>query len=178
MKHRTIKMKTDRELTQERLRSLLSYNPDTGEFTRLVNRRSDLVGKIAGCPSRVGSEKFYIKIQIDGKKYLAHRLVWLYSYGEWPENQIDHIDQDSLNNRLINLREVTNAENGKNQKMSKRNISGVTGVCFDKKRQKWHARIVVNGKFIHLGYFEVKDDSIAARKNAEVKYDYHPNHGR
>jgi hypothetical protein len=170
-------MTTDIELTQERLKSLLNYNPETGEFTRLVSRRSYQAGEIAGCLKRDRSEKVYIIIKIDGKNYRAHRLVWLYSYGKWPKNDIDHIDQDSTNNRLINLRDVSHAENGKNRKMSKRNNSGVTGVCFHNKAQKWMARIKVNGKGIYLGYFELKDDAITARKNADVEYGFHPNHG-
>jgi hypothetical protein len=177
MKHRTIKMKTDRELTQERLRSLLSYNPDTGEFTWLVGGRRRRLGEIAGCPKVDRSGKVYIRIKIDGKNYYAHRLAWLYSYGAWPENQIDHLDQDSLNNRLINLRDVTNAENHKNQKIPKHNSSGVMGVYFHNKAQKWMAYIKVNGKLIYLGYFDMKDDAAMARKNAEVEYNFHPNHG-
>ena len=170
-------MKTGRELTQERLKSLLSYNPETGEFTWLVSRGNRQAGESTGCPRSNGRGKVYVVIQIDGRLYLAHRLAWLYSYGAWPENQIDHIDQDSLNNRLINLRDVTNAENNKNRKRQNKNRSGVTGVLFINDRQKWRARIAVNGKFIHLGYFEVKDDAIVARKNADVKYGFHPNHG-
>jgi hypothetical protein len=181
MKQGTITMKTSKELTQEltqeRLKSLFNYNPETGEFTRLVSQRSNLVGKIAGYPNRVGSEKFYIRIRIDGRLYLAHRLVWLYTYGAWPENDIDHVDQDSLNNRLSNLRDVTNTENSKNQKIPKHNSSGVMGVHFHNKAQKWLAQIAVNGKRIYLGLFELKDDAITARKNADVEYNFHPNHG-
>lgn len=170
-------MKTGKELTQERLRSLLGYNPETGEFTWLVRRGNRQAGKIAGHPNRNADGKVYIRIRIDGKKYLAHRLVWLYTNGAWPKNQIDHIDHDSTNNRLINLREVTNAENHKNQKIPKNNRSGVMGVCFCNKSQKWRALIRANGKNIHLGYFELKDDAVMARRNADVKYDFHPNHG-
>ena len=171
-------MKTDREITQERLKYLLSYDPETGEFTRLIGGRGRRAGEIAGCLKRDSGGKVYIYIQIDGRTYLAHRLAWLYTFGAWPENQIDHLDQNSLNNRLINLRDVTNAENGKNQKMSNRNSSGFTGVYFHNKAQKWEAQIKVNFKRIYLGLFELKDDAITARKNAEVKYGFHPNHGR
>ena len=171
-------MKTGKELTQERLQYLLSYNPDTGEFTRLVRRGRCPAGEIAGYPSRKSSGQFYVKIRIDGKKYYAHRLAWLYTYGDWPKDQIDHLYQDSLNNRLINLREVTNAENLKNRKRQNNNRSGVTGVHFHNKAQKWEAYITVNFKRIYLGHFDLKDDAIVARKNAEVEYGFHPNHGR
>ena len=177
MKQGTLKMKTVKELTPERLKSLLNYNPETGEFTWLVNRRRDLVGKIAGCSKHAGGGKFYTYVKIDGKQYYAHRLAWLYTFGAWPENQIDHVNQDSLNNRLSNLRDVTGSENLNNQKMSKNNLSGVTGVIFRNKSQKWEACIRVNGKLIHLGLFNLKADAIVARKNAEVKYNFHPNHG-
>ena len=170
-------MKTVKELTPARLKSLLSYNPDTGEFTWLVGGRGRLPGKIAGCPHHTGKGKVYVKIQIDGRIYPAHRLAWLYSYDAWPENQIDHLDQDSLNNRLSNLRDVTGSENNKNRKRQNNNRSGVTGVRFRIVLQKWLAQIQVNGKQIHLGYFKLKEDAITARKNAEVKYDFHPNHG-
>lgn len=170
-------MKTGRELTQERLKSLLSYNPETGEFTWLVGGSGRRAGEIAGTPNRNGSGKVYMSIGIDGKTYRSHRLAWLYAYGGWPKDQIDHIDQDSTNNRLSNLRSVTNAENSKNQKIPKNNSSGVTGVYFRNKRQKWEAKITVNGKLIYLGLFDLKDDAITARKNAEVEYNFHPNHG-
>jgi hypothetical protein len=170
-------MKTSEELTQERLKSLLNYNPETGEFTRLVNRRRGRAGESTGYPRRNINGKVYIIIKIDGKSYRAHRLAWLYTHGAWPENQIDHLDQNSLNNRLSNLRDVTNAENSKNQKLRKSNTSGFMGVYFNNKAQKWEAKIGVNGKLIHLGYFDLKADAITTRKNADVKYDFHPNHG-
>jgi hypothetical protein len=170
-------MKTDRELTQELLQSLFNYNPETGEFTWLVSRGRSKAGKIAGTPARAGNGKVYVVITIDGKPYKSHRLAWLYSYGAWPENHIDHIDHDSTNNRLINLRDVSHAENHKNKKAYKNNRSGVTGVSFHNKLQKWRAYIAVNGKLIHLGYFELKDEAVTARRNTELKYDFHPNHG-
>ena len=172
-----LKMKTGKELTPERLKSLLSYNPETGEFTWLVGGGRRRVGEIAGYLAYVGNGKIYVTIGIDGKRYYAHRLAWLYTFDAWPENQLDHIDQDSTNNRLINLRDVTHSENCKNQKIPKNNKSGVMGVIFRNDVQKWGAYIWVNRKTIHLGEFELKDDAIAARKNAEVKYNFHPNHG-
>ena len=171
-------MNTSKELTQERLKSLLSYDPETGDFTWLVGGRRRQLGEIAGGPQCVGSEKFYVVIGIDGKLYYAHRLAWLCTYGAWPKNHIDHIDQDSTNNRLINLRDVSHAENHKNQKLRNRNTSGVTGVYFHNKAQKWAAQIKANGKYIHLGLFSLKDDAVRARRNAEVEYGFHPNHGR
>lgn len=170
-------MKTSGELTQERLKSLLNYNPETGEFTWLVGGRGCKAGEIAGYPKCDRGGKIYTYIGIDGKYYYAHRLAWLYIYGEWPKDQLDHIDQDSLNNRLSNLRDVTHSENHKNQKIPKNNSSGVLGVTFHNKAQKWVASIQVNSKSIHLGVFDLKDDAITARKNADVKYNFHPNHG-
>jgi hypothetical protein len=170
-------MKTSKELTPERLRSLLNYNPDTGEFTRLVSRRGHRAGEIAGCLKRDSGGKVYMAIQIDGKQYYAHRLAWLYTFDAWPENQLDHIDQNSLNNRLVNLRDVPYSENSKNRKRQKNNKSGVTGVYFINESQKWLASIRVNRKQITLGFFNLKDDAITARKNADVKYSFHPNHG-
>lgn len=174
----TKKRSKTKELTQDRLKSLLNYNPATGEFTWLVNQGTrGRVGDVAGglWTGRSGKSYFYIKIA--GKTYSAHRLAWLYFYGEWPKDQIDHIDQNSLNNRLNNLRDVTHAQNQKNQKIPKNNNSGTIGVYFCRRDQRWETRIQVNRKSIYLGSFKLKEDAITARKEAEVKYGFHPNHG-
>jgi len=97
-------------------------------------------------------------------------------YGHEPK-EIDHINSDGLDNRLINLRNVDHLENGKNQKMKSNNISGVTGVSWNKKRSKWHANIGIKKRKIHIGYFFDKFEAVCARKAAEIKYGFHENHG-
>jgi hypothetical protein len=174
----TKKRAKTKELTQDRLKYLFNYNPDTGDFTRSVNQGTrGRVGDVAGYIGYNKTGKVYLRTKVDGKSYLVHRLAWLYSYGEWPKNHIDHIDQNSLNNRLSNLRDVTTLENNKNQKIYSNNSSGTMGVYFHVAKQKWHAQIRVKGKRLNLGYFKLKEDAISARKEAQIKYGYHPNHG-
>ena len=155
-------------LTQEKLNSLYDYDPDTGFLVskKYKNRREHW--------AKPGN---YISVSIDGKSFPAHRLIWMMVYGYWP-NEIDHINGNKQDNRLCNLRNVTRLENMRNQCVQKNSTSGVTGVYWNKWDKKWAARITVNRKFVHLGYFSNKEDAIATRKAAEVKYGFHENHGR
>ena len=98
--------------------------------------------------------------------------------GSYPPDQIDHINGDRADNRWTNLRHANNTENSRNTKIACNNSSGVTGVCFNKREQKWRAAIGNNGKVISLGDFDNFDDAVRARKEAEKLYNYHPNHGR
>lgn len=116
-------------LTQDRLRELLHYDPDTGVFTNIKPRHRVKVGDIAGSNSGKG----YLQIQIDQKRYSAHRLAWLYTYGRFPEEFIDHINGNPSDNRIVNLREVTQRENLQNRKKQVRqDISIPTGVMVGK----------------------------------------------
>ena len=162
-------------ITQTYLKEIFDYNPDTGVFTRLISTTNCVkVGDIAGC---VNKNHGYRAISVKNKLYLAHRLAWLYMTGEWPKDQIDHINHDRVDNRWVNLRKATRQENGKNMSMSKRNTSGVTGVCWAKVESKWFAQIMVDSKTIGLSYFADKFEAICARKSAENKYGFHGNHG-
>lgn len=163
-------------VTAKRVRELLSYDPSTGEFRWKVRRKLK-AGSIAGCEFTNQDGKKYWRVSIDGKKYLAHRLAWLVTYGEFPPEQIDHIDGNGLNNRLENFRAVSNAENHRNRRNQSNNTSGVSGVGWHKASRKWQAYIAVNRKDVHLGYFTNKDEAISARKAAEIKYGFHENHG-
>ena len=161
-------------LTQERLKEVLHYNPLTGNFTWKVRTGQRIkIGDIAGYTNSDG----YIQISLDGKKYQAHRLAWLYVTGELPPKQIDHINHDKADNRIANLRCTNQAENCKNATKRKDNNSGVMGVSWYKDRQKWVVNIRVNGKRLHLGYTTDFDIAIAMRKAAERKYGFHKNHG-
>ena len=164
------------EMNQERLKSLLDYNPETGKFIwRVSKRRGVKAGSEAG---NINSNGKYRCIGIDGKKYSAHRLAWLWYYGRWPEDQIDHINHNPDDNRIENLREVSNQENQRNRRLSRNNTSGRVGVHWHKMEEKWRASIKSNGKNIFLGRFKEKEDAIKAREEAEVKYKFHKNHGR
>ena len=153
---------------------LLDYNPITGEFRWKIDRTYNAkAGSIAGVINGHG----YRYITVQGKLYRASRLAWFLSYGEWPENQIDHIDQNRSNDVLSNLREITHQENLQNSSMNKNNTSGVKGVHWVKTHSKWRAMIQVDKIPIVLGYFSNKWDAICARKAADYKYGFHINHG-
>ncbi len=163
-------------MTQEYLKSLLDYNPETGKLTWRVSKSKRVKsGSEAG---RLDSDGKYRRIGIDGKTYPAHRLAWLWYYGTLPEDQIDHINHNPDDNRIENLREVSNQENHKNLSRPRNNTSGHVGVHWCKKAKKWCASIQPNGKKIYLGYFKEKEDAVKAREEAEVKYKFHQNHGR
>jgi len=161
-------------LTQKRLKELLNYDPETGVFTWISRRGSKAAGSVAGTPHY---KQGYIRIKIDGEMYSAHRLAWLYVYGEWPKHETDHINHDRQDNRIENLRSVTRHQNARNRTLRSDSTSGVVGVNWFKRNQKWGARIFKNGKFVFLGLFERFEDAVEARKNASVEYGFHQNHG-
>lgn len=119
----------------------------------------------------------YRQIHINKHMYSVHRLIYLIEHGHSPKSIIDHENRDTTDNRIENLRDVTNLENSKNTKLNNRNSSGTSGVVFKKREQKWEARISHRGKRIHLGIFNKKEDAVKCRKQAEIKYGYHTNHG-
>ena len=160
-------------VTQEELKELLHYNPDTGIFTRIASRGSVKAGYIAGCLDKDG----YITIKINCKTYKAHRLAWFYVHGKWPKHKIDHINHVRADNRIANLRCATCRENNKNSSLRKDNTSGVCGVCWYRPKKKWASQIMVNGMNVCLGYFTDKFEAICARKSADNKHGYHANHG-
>ncbi len=159
-------------ITQEYLKIILEYNPETGDFTwkQPTNNSKMKVGDIAGC-----LHGGYRKIGIDGKIYLAHRLAWLYMTGSWPEFVIDHIEGTNISNfnKWDNLRHVTQIDNTrhkvKNGGIQVNNNTGYRGVS-ERKDGKWVARISVNGKKIYLGYFKSAKDASIAYENARLKY--------
>lgn len=157
-------------LTAERLREILHYDPETGVFTWAVRiARCVQQGWVAGGVSNFG----YRIIRVDKITYVGHRLAWLYMTGEWPTDEIDHRNGIRDDNRWVNLREATAKQNRENRNKAPSNTSGVRGVTWDKARGKWHPLIKHHGKMIHLGRFDSFDDAVAARKNAEQQYFTH-----
>ncbi|WPJ68535.1 hypothetical protein OMDBNIEC_00049 [Salmonella phage STP-SP5] len=133
------------------------------------------IGSKAGCIDAAG----YVKTRYNNQQLHAHRIIWEMFKGPIPEGlMIDHIDRNRSNNRIENLRLVSRSGNAKNQKLPSTNTSGVIGVSFRKCDGKWIAHITNNGKFINLGIFINKEDAIKARRDAEIKYAFHPNHGK
>lgn len=157
-------------LKHSRLLEVLDYNKTSGQFTwKAATRYSSpkQPGDIAGTKLRGG----YIGISIDGKKYLAHRLAWFYEHGEMPSLFIDHINGKTDDNRISNLRVVTNQQNAQNKRTAHANNShGFLGVS--KEGGKWKARIRVDGKEKYLGLFATPDEAHAAYVAAKVAF--HP----
>ncbi len=164
------------ELTQAEAERLFHYDPETGNLIRRITVGSrSREGDVAGHHLHHG----YRAVGINSVKYLVHRVVWLIIHGEFPPKEIDHINGDKSDNRLTNLRAVSRHENNRNLKLSKRNTSGVIGVSYDKRRNKWIARIQSEAcTQKSLGEFQNKSDAIEARRLANIKYGYHANHGR
>lgn len=131
-------------------------------------------GNVAGYTSRNG----YMSLMFLGRARLLHRMAFIVFHGRPPHDQLDHMNGDRSDNRICNLREVTNEENGRNQKKPKNNSSGHIGVSRFEQNGKWHAYIGVSGKQCHLGFFDDIVDAIQARKLAEAIYGFHSNHGR
>lgn len=163
-------------IDQEKLKEYLAYNKETGLFTRKISVANNKAKKGSLCGFYDKKIK-YITIKIESKNYLAHRLAWLYVYGEFPCNQIDHINHNKIDNRICNLRDVTNSENQKNTKLPKNNKTGHIGVYFDKQKNKYRSQINSNGVRYNLGTFEKLNDAIKCRKDGEIKYLFHHNHG-
>jgi hypothetical protein len=159
-------MKTQK-LTQSRLKELFHYNPETGVFTRLITAG----GQVAGAtPGRINTNG-YRDISVDGRRYMAHRLAWLYIYGLFPESEIDHINRIKDDNRIANLRIATHKQNAENVARRKSNTSGFPGVDF--RYGKWRARISHHGKSIFLGSFDSLYDAHRSRVAAQEKFHSH-----
>ncbi len=156
-----------KDLTAEMLRERLSYNTETGEFRWKTTkpRSSARPGDIAGSVSNG-----YRIIEIDGKRHLGHRLAWLYVYGRWPERMIDHVDGNRSNNAIGNLRDVSRAVNGQNQKRAQSHSStGVLGVTRIKRAggKPYMAQIVVGGKLKYLGVYSTAEEAGAVYLDAK-----------
>lgn len=164
-------------ITQEELKKLLHYDPGTGVFNRLLHS-----GRYCNSPELIGTllktdGKRYLSISLKCKRYLAHRLAWLYIYGTFPNGEIDHINGNGLDNRIVNIRDVSILENKKNLRKRIDNSSGMTGIYWRHRKNKWQVVISVDKKYIHVGYFASKLDAACARINANIKYGFHKNHG-
>jgi hypothetical protein len=153
------------DLTAERLRELLNYDPSTGVFTWLENRGATICkAKIAGTITNWG----YRIITINKRNYRANRLAWLYVNSVWPNVFIDHIDGVRTNNAINNLREVTNSGNIQNLKKARKNsLSGLLGVCT--RGNRITAEIHLNGVTTRLGRFNTPEEAHQAYLQAKRK---------
>lgn len=150
-------------ITQEYLRSIFDYQD--GHLLWKNSRHKSRQGMFAGC---IDAKNGYRRIQLHGKLYQGHRLIFMWHHGHMPD-EVDHIDRNRLNNRIENLRSATRADNAKNLGINKANKSGVTGVYWNKVLCKWHAQIRVQAKTKHIGFYSDLAEAAAARKEAEMK---------
>jgi HNH endonuclease len=164
-------------LTQERLKQMLDYDPVTGVFKWLKRSGSGSPikkGMVAGHIDSSGHRQ----VMVCGKLYMAHRLAWFYIHSKWPKNQIDHIDGDGSNNSLSNLREATPSQNAHNKAIFKSNTSGVKGVSYSLSHKKWRARVMVNNKSKHIGYFcDIYEAESSVKEARNKLHGMFANHG-
>jgi hypothetical protein len=162
-----------KRITLERLKELVEYNSELGRFFWLQSRHNSMKkGTEAGSFDAHG----YGQIVLDRKIYKEHHIVWFYHTGEWPDQQIDHINHQRRDNRFENLRLADNSENHKNRPMQRNNTSGFVGVYWDK-RGWFESYIHIHRRKIRLGRFAEIEDAIEARKRANKEYGFHENHG-
>lgn len=160
------------KLTHTRLRELIGYNSETGTLISLSCRGNIAAGDRIGTINTRG----YRQACIDGRMYYEHRLVWLYVFGEWPADQIDHINGDRADNRVKNLREVSQAQNNANS-VSRRNTDQLRGAYYIGEKQRWMAQIVSDSRTQYLGYYDTAEEAHEAYQTAanhiHGKYAYH-----
>lgn len=153
-------------LTAQRLRELVNYDPESGLMTRLVRSANIKSGAAVGC---VRSDNGYLVARIDGALYRVHRLVWLYVHGDWPSGVIDHINGDRRDNRIQNLRDTSQQTNVHNSRyQARKSATGLQGV-YKYGASKFRAQITVNRRFIHLGCFPTAELAHEAYKDAKKR---------
>lgn len=145
-------------ITSERLRQLVVYLPENGVFIWVKKTGRSSAGSVAGRSHNRG----YWRIDLDKKGYLAHRLAWLYMTGQWPRNEIDHINHIRNDNRWSNLREATHSQNGQYTGIRSYNTTGYKGIVWHKHDKRWQAQICVNGRYQYLGHFKTAEAAAEA----------------
>lgn len=154
-------------LTQKQLRQLVDYDPNTGVFTWRVT----LCGRaVAGSKAGGHGGQGYVMLQVCKRRYGAHRLAWLYVYGELPTQQVDHINGNRSDNRINNLRLATNSQNQGNRSINCNSQSGHKGVQWSKQKRKWKAVIQISGERKFLGLFDTVEDAGHAYRRAAKSY--------
>jgi len=168
------------DISIERLRQMLTYDPETGVLTwrHRPEGPANWNARYAGKPAGGLDARGYMRIRIGKRNYFSHRVAWAIHHDRWPRHTIDHINGDKVDNRISNLRDVPQLVNLRNQKMNSNNASGHNGVHWHKRDRRWLAYISVNGKQRRLGYFTDLDDAVAARRAAERLHGYTDRHGR
>jgi len=177
-----------KDITPELLRTLLSYEPETGKLIWL-HRPVELFkteiasltwnARFAGKDALTTKDRDGYRVgEIFGRRAASHRVIWAIVHGEWPACEIDHINGIKSDNRLANLRNVSMHENQKNKKLPVTSTSGHVGVHRERESGKWKAHIKINQRRIYLGRYNSCEQAVEARTAAEKKYGFHSNHGR
>lgn len=165
-------------LTQEILHKYLDYDPSTGWLTWKTKEHSKkvIVGSRAGSVSTINRHRV---IRLLGCLYAEHRICWFHFFGVWPTGHIDHINHNEQDNRIENLRDVTQRVNNMNSSKRADNSTGHVGVWLNKlnTKKKFMAELKLDGKRLHYSSHYTLEDAIAARKQAEKAFGFHPNHG-
>lgn len=146
----------------QRLHALLEYSPESGELRWKVNRRgSAKVGSLAG---QLDEDSGYRRVRIDGRRYRAHRIVWIMVFGAPPVGVIDHINGKKDDNRINNLRDIPAAINNQNVQVARKTkrFTDLVGPTFQPKRGKWLVKITVEGKSVFIGRYDGIDEAKAA----------------
>lgn len=175
------------DLSLAEISEVLKYDPDTGSFEwkprpremfRSLHEFVRWNNRYAGKPTGNKHYSGYVHLIFLGRRFAAHRVAWLFLYGQWPEGEIDHVNGIRSDNRGTNLRDVDRSGNQRNASRRTDNTSGVVGVVWSKRASKWASRINIYGQRKNLGFFDQLEDAVAARKAAEREYGFHENHGR
>lgn len=159
------------DLSAARAREVLDYDPLTGVFTRKVRlAQRHQVGDRADFIVSSGQLKGYRRVSVDGKRYLAHRVAWLFVHGDWPAKLIDHKNGVKSDNSIGNLRQADHRMNNENQRSPRADgSSGFLGVHWSTQASKWHAKLWTKGRSIHVGYFDNVEEAYAAYVAAKRK---------
>lgn len=158
-------MRKSKKITAKMVRGLLDYNPETGDFYWLKHRGTVTSGTKAGCVNKAIG---YVQIGVNLVRYYGHRLAWLHYYGEWPANEIDHVNGDRADNRISNLREATSGQNKLNKGARSDNLCGLKGAYLHAPG-KWRARIKANGIITDLGCYNSPEEAHRAYCKAALK---------
>lgn len=185
-------MKAESRYPVKDLMKFYTYDPETGDIvwksrcagmtfgdkTVSVRGARQSNGKCAGRSALYAHNAGYSAVALMGVAFLAHRVAWALHYGEWPKGQIDHINGDRRDNRITNLRVVDQTGNSRNAARPRTNKTGVIGVFWEERANRWKAYITADKKRVDLGSHNSFEAAVAARKAAESTFGFHQNHGR
>lgn len=172
----------------EVLRQFLDYDAESGKLfwkkrtpQTMPNATPQTLGmwnaRYAGTEAGYPDKRGYLRLRLHDVSYPTHRIAWKLVNGADPAGVIDHLNGNQSDNRLINLRSTSQADNTRNSSRLRNNTSGANGVSWDKRRGLWYATIKYDGKAYSIGHFETFNDAVVARKFAQKIFGFHPNHG-